>query len=146
MAGPLPSIKFIKGNTKNPLVPGICVVDDRYKFYFNRVISDGERKPVSLFYQCGMKKSSKCPASVVLTKTDEKWWPQNLPGDEVHNHISDRGAILAGIMKKEMFSKVAKHPETKSDDVYRDVIIEFEDRYGEEERVWDEAIANLLSK
>ena len=93
-----------------------------------------------------MKRASKCPASVVLTKVDEKWWPQNLSSDEVHNHASDRGAILAGIMKKEMFSKVAKHPETKADDAFRDVITEYEERYGEEEQVWDEAVANLPSK
>ena len=109
MAGPLPSVKFIKGNSKNLIVPGVCVIDDRYKFYFNRVLSDGESKPVSLFYQCGMKRASKCPASVVLTKVDEKWWPQNLSSDEVHNHASDRGAILAGIMKKEMFSKASRN-------------------------------------
>ena len=106
MAGPLPSVKFIKGNSKNPIVPGVCVIDDRHKFYFNRVLSDGETKPVSLFYQCGMKKTSKCPASVVLTKVEDRWWPQNLSSDDVHNHASDRGAILAGIMKKEMFAKV----------------------------------------
>ena len=60
MAGNLvPSIKFIKGNSKHPLVPGVCIIDDRYKFYFNKVISDGEASPVSLFYQCGSKKISK---------------------------------------------------------------------------------------
>lgn len=146
MAGPLPSVKFIKGNSKNPIVPGVCVIDDRHKFYFNRVLSDGETKPVSLFYQCGMKKTSKCPASVVLTKVEDRWWPQNLSSDDVHNHASDRGAILAGIMKKEMFAKVLKHPETKADDAFRDVITDYEERYGEEEQVWDEAIANLPSK
>jgi hypothetical protein len=35
MAGPLPSIKFIKGNSKYPIVPGICIIEDRYKFYIN---------------------------------------------------------------------------------------------------------------
>ena len=146
MAGPLPSIRFIEGRSKNPLVPGVCVVDNRYKFYFNKVMSDGETRPVSLFYQCGMKKSSKCSASFVLTKNEDRWWPQNLPGDEVHNHASDRAAILADVMKKEMFNKVAKRPETKSDDAYRDVITEYEDRFGNEEQVWDEAIASLTSK
>ena len=42
MAGPLPSVKFIKGNSKNPIVPGICVIDNRHPFYFNRVVSDGD--------------------------------------------------------------------------------------------------------
>ena len=45
MAGPLPSVKFIKGNSKKPVVPGVFVIDDRYKFYFNRVLSDDETKP-----------------------------------------------------------------------------------------------------
>ena len=89
-----------------------------------------------------MKSSTKCPASVVLNKLDDKWWPQNLSGDDVH-HVSDKGAILAEVMKKEMFQKVAKNPETRSDDVYRDVIVDYEERYGEQEEVWEEAIANL---
>ena len=90
MAGNLvPSIKFIKGNSKHPLVPGVCIIDDRYKFYFNKVISDGQASPVSLFYQCGSKKISKCAASVVLVKDDEKWWPQNLSADEVHTFLCD---------------------------------------------------------
>ena len=63
-----------------------------------------------------------------------------MPGDEVHNHASDRAAILAGVMKKEMFNKVAKQPETKSDDAYRDVITEYEDRFGSEEQVWESDI------
>ena len=108
MAGPLPSIKFIKGNSKKPIVPGICIIEDRYKFYFNKIISDGEKSPISLFYQCGMKSSTKCPASVVLNKLDDKWWPQNLSGDDVHNHVSDKGAILAEVMKKEMLLKIQK--------------------------------------
>ena len=78
------------------------------------------------FYQCGMKRSTKCSASVVLNKLDDKWWPQNLSGDDVHNHVSDKGAILAEVMKKEMFQKVAKNPETRSDDVYRNVIVDYE--------------------
>ena len=143
IARPLPSIKFIKGNSKKPIVPGICIIEDRYKFYFNKIISDGEKSPISLFYLCGMKSSTKCPASVVLNKLDDKWWPQNLSGDDVHNHVSDKGAILAEVMKKEMFQKVAKNPETRSDDVYRDVIVDYEERYGEQEEVWEEAIANL---
>ena len=57
MTGPLPPISFLKGQCKNPLVPGICLVDNKFKFFFNRVISDKE--PISLFYQCGMKKKSK---------------------------------------------------------------------------------------
>ena len=147
MAGNLvPSIKFIKGNSKNPIVPGVCIIDDRYKFYFNKIISDGEASPVSLFYQCGSKKTSKCAASVVLVKDDEKWWPQNLSADDVHNHASDRAAVLADIMKKEMYNKVSKQPETKSHDAYREVITEYEDRYGNEELVWDQAIGNLKSK
>ena len=147
MAGNLvPSIKFIKGNSKHPLVPGVCIIDDRYKFYFNKVISDGQASPVSLFYQCGSKKISKCAASVVLVKDDEKWWPQNLSADEVHNHASDRAAVLAELMKKEMYNKVSKQPETKSNDAYRDVITEYEDRYGNDELVWDQAIGNLKSK
>ena len=145
MAGPLPSIKFSKGNSKNPIVPGVCIIDEKFKFYFNKIISDGKKNPISLFYQCGMKRSTKCSASVVLNKLDDKWWPQNLSGDEVHNHVSDKGSILAGVMKKEMVAKVAKNPETKSDDVYRDVIIDYEERYGEQE-VWQEAIANLPAK
>ena len=146
MAGPLPSIKFIKGNSKKPIVPGICIIDDKHKFYFNKILSDGTKGPISLFYQCGMKSSTKCPTSVVLNKLDEKWWPQNLSGDEIHNHVSDKGAILAEVMKKEMFGRVAKNPETKSDDVYRNVIVEYEDRYGDQEEVWEEAIANLPAK
>ena len=82
---------------------------------------------------------------MVLVKDDDKW-PQNLSADEVHNHASDRAAILAEIMKKEMFNKVSKQPETKSDDAYREVITEYEDRYGNEELVWDQAVANLKSK
>ena len=62
-----------------------------------------------------------CPASVILNKFDDKWWPQNLSNDDVHNHASDRGAILAHMMKKEMFAKVAKQPTTKADEAYRDV-------------------------
>ena len=93
-----------------------------------------------------MKKTSKCPASVVLTKVDDRWSPQNLSSDDMHNHASDRVAILADIMKKEMFAKVSKHPETKADDTYREVITDYEERYGEEEQVWDEAVANLPYK
>jgi hypothetical protein len=96
--------------------------------------------------KCGMKSSTKCPASVVLIKLDDKWWPQNLSGDDVHNHMSDKGAILAEVMKKEMFQKVAKNPETRSDDVYRNVIVDYEERYGDQEEVWEEAIANLTTK
>ena len=125
MAGPLPSIKFIKGNSKNPIVPGVCIIDDRYKFCINRVLSDGETKPISLFYHCGMKRTSKCTASVVLTKVDDKWWAQNLSADEMHNHATDRGAILAAIMKKEMFNKISKHPETKADDAYSPIVLFF---------------------
>ena len=147
MAGNLlPSIRFIKGNSKNPLVPGVCIVGGRYKFYFNKIISDGENSPLSLFYQCGNKKSTKCAASMVLVKNDEKWWPQNMSTDEVHNHASDRPAILAEIMKKEMYAKVSERPETKSDDAFRDVITEFEDRHVDEEMMWDQAIANLTEK
>ena len=69
-----------------------------------------------------------------------------MSGDEIHNHASDKGAILAELMKKEMFDKVANNPEAKSDDVYRDVIVDYEERYGEQERIWDEAIANLPAK
>ena len=146
MAGPLPSIKFIKGKSKSPIVPGVCIIDERYKFYFNKTLSDGTTNPISLFYQCGMKRATKCPASVVLHKLDDRWWPQNLSGDEIHNHASDKGAILAELMKKEMFDKVANNPEAKSDDVYRDVIVDYEERYAEQERIWDEAIANLPAK
>ena len=64
----------------------------------------------------------------------------------MHKHASDRVAILADIMKKEMFAKVSKHPETKADDTYREVITDYEERYGEEEQVWDEAVANLPYK
>ena len=99
-----------------------------------------------MFYQFGMKKTSKCPASVVLTKVDDRWSPQNLSSDDMYNHASDRVAILADIMKKEMFAKVSKHPETKADDTYREVITDYEERYGEEEQVWDEAVANLPYK
>ena len=146
MAGPLPSLKFTKGHSKNPIVPGVCLIDDKFKFLYNKTLSDGNKTPISLFYQCGMKRKTKCPASVVLTKLDERWWPQNLSADEVHNHPSDKGYILAGIMKKEMFSKVSKNPESKADEVYRDVVTSYEDRFGEEEHIWDDVVANLPDK
>ena len=114
MAGPMPTLKFLKGQSRNPIVPGICLIDNKFKFFYNKTISDGDKDPVALFYQCGMKKKTKCSASVVLTKIDGKWWPQNLSPDEMHNHASDRGAVLAQIMKKEMFAKVADKPETKA--------------------------------
>ena len=106
MAGPMPTIKFLKGQSKNPIVPGICVIDEKFKFFYNKTVSDGQTQPISLFYQCGMKKSTKCSASVILIKLEDKWWPQNLSPDEAHNHPSDRGAIVAEIMKKEMFQKL----------------------------------------
>ena len=146
MAGPMPTLKFLKGQSKNPIVPGICLIDDKFKFFYNKTISDGQTEPISLFYQCGMKKKSKCTASVILTKLEGKWWPQNLSPDETHNHASDRGAVLAQIMKKEMFAKVTEKPETKAEEAYRDVITDFEDRFGDEEHVWNEAIANLPNK
>ena len=61
------------------------------------------------------EKTSKCAASIVLLKNEDKWGPQNVPADEVHNHASDRGKVLSDIMKKEMFNKISKNPETKSD-------------------------------
>ena len=67
MAGPMPTLKFLKGQSKNPIVPGI---------FYNKTISDGQTEPISLFYQCEMKKKSKYSASVVLTKLEGKWWPQ----------------------------------------------------------------------
>jgi hypothetical protein len=146
MAGPMPTLKFLKGQSKNPIVPGICLIDNKFKFFYNKTISDGQTQPIALFYQCGLKKSTKCPASVVLTKVDDKWWPQNLSPDEMHNHASDRGAVLAHIMKKEMIAKVTSKPETKAEEAYREVITEFEDRFGDEEQVWDDAIANLPDK
>ena len=146
MAGPMPTLKFLKGQSKNPIVPGICLIDDKFKFFYNKTISDGQTEPISLFYQCEMKKKSKCSASVVLTKLEGKWWPQNLSPDEIHNHASDRGAVLAQIMKKEMFAKVTDKPETKAEEAYREVITNFEDRFGDEEHVWDEAIGNLPNK
>ena len=142
----MPTLKFLKGQSKNPIVPGICLIDNKFKFFYNKTISDGQTEPVSLFYQCGMKKKTKCSASVVLTKIEGKWWPQNLSPDEMHNHASDRGAVLAQIMKKEMFAKVADKPETKAEEAYRDVVTDFEDRFGDEDQIWDEAIANLPNK
>ena len=146
MAGPLPTIKFLKGQSKNPIVPGICVIDEKFKFFYNKTVSDGQTQPISLFYQCGMKKSMKCSASVILIKLEDKWWPQNLSPDEAHNHPSDRGAIVAEIMKKEMFAKVARNPETKADDAFRDVVTDFEDRFEDEELIWDDVVANLPNK
>ena len=55
-----------------------------------------------------MKRSTKCSASVVLNKLDDKWWPQNLSGDDVHNHVSDKGAILAEVRRKICFKKLLK--------------------------------------
>ena len=98
MAGPLPSIKFMKGHSKNPIVPGVCLIDSKFKFFYNKTINDGETGPISLFYQCSMKRNTKCSASVILIKIDDKWWPQNLSDDATHNHASDRGAVLATIM------------------------------------------------
>ena len=45
-----------------------------------------------------------------------------------------------------MFAKVAKEPTTKADDAYREVVTEFEDRFGEEEQVWNDAISSLTNK
>ena len=64
----------------------------------------------------------------------------------VHNHASDKRAVLAHIVKKEMFAKVIEKPETKSEEAYRDVITDFEERLGDEEDVWNEAIASLPTK
>ena len=146
MAGQMPTLKFLPGQSKNPIIPGICLIDDKYKFFHNKIISDGQSEPIALFYQCGMKKSTKCPASVVLTKLEDRWWAKNLSPDDVHNHASDRGAVLAHVMKKVMFEKVGENPETRAEEAFRDVVTDFEDRFGEEEQVWDEAVASLPSK
>ena len=90
IAGPLPSIKFVKGKNKSPIVPGVCIIDEKYKFYFNKTLSDGTTNAISLFYQCGMKRATQCPSSVGLHKLDDCWWPQDLSGDEIHNHASDK--------------------------------------------------------
>ena len=45
-----------------------------------------------------------------------------------------------------MFAKVAKEPTTKADDAYREVVTEFEDRFREEEQVWNDAISSLTNK
>ena len=57
MAGPMPKLTFFKGQSKNPIVPGVCLIDDKFKFFYNKTISDKE--PIKLLYHCGMKKTSK---------------------------------------------------------------------------------------
>ena len=144
MAGNLPSIKFVKGGSRKSIVPGVCVFQDKYKFYCNKVLSDED--PVTLFYQCGMKKNTKCTASLVLTKVEEKWWPKSFSTEHEHNHPPEPAELLASLMKKEMYKKVQVDPEARSDDVYRDVVVEYEEMHGQNEDLWDEAIAILPGK
>ena len=57
MAGPMPKLTFLKGQSKNPIVPGVCLIDDKFNFFYNKTISD--KAPIKLLYHCGMKKTSK---------------------------------------------------------------------------------------
>ena len=61
------------------------------------------RQAQYLCFQGGSKKIKVCRLCC-LVKDDDKWWPQNqnLSADEVHNHASDRGAVLSDLMKKDM--------------------------------------------
>ena len=129
MAGNLPSIKFVKGGSRKSIVPGVCVFQDKYKFYCNKVLSDED--PVTLFYQCGMKKNTKCTASLVLTKVEERWWPKSFSTEHELNHPPEPAELLASLMKKEMYKKVQVDPEARSDDVYRDVVVEYEEMHGQ---------------
>ena len=145
----MPQISFLKGNSKNPLLPGVCVIDDKFKFFHNRTISDGTSgKAVNLFYRCAMYKSSKCPASVNLTREsdDNRWWVKNLSPAELHNHICEKGEVLAHKMKKEMYGRVQERPDIAADEAYRRVITEYEDNLGDNEAVWDEAVIKLTEK
>ena len=49
MPGPLPSIKFGKGYSKNPIVSGVSIIDKKYKFNFNKIMSDEKKNPISFF-------------------------------------------------------------------------------------------------
>ena len=148
MAGPMPKVTFLKGQSKNPIVPGVCLIDDKFKFFFNKIISDGSGdKPVTLFYLCSMKKSSKCPASVVLFKEGDKWWTKNLSSIDEHNHVCEKSDILAHKLKKDILSKVKDDPTVNADTAYRTIITEYEDQYaGNDENVWDDAIGGLTDK
>ena len=148
MAGPMPRISFIKGQSKNPIVPGVCVIDERFKFFFNKVISDGKNeKPVSLFYLCSMKKTSKCSASVILFKEGDRWWANNLSPVEEHNHVCEKSEILAHKLKKDIYERVKNNPTDNADNVYRSVVTEYEDQHGENnENVWDDATTKLTDK
>ena len=148
MAGSMPSVTFIKGQSKNPIVPGVCLIDEQYKYFYNKTLSDGTKDgEVGLYYLCAMKKSSKCTASVILTKDGVRWWTKNLSSPEEHNHICEKSAVLAHKMKKEMYSKVNETPTIDADSVYRNVVTEYEDQYAEaDENVWDAAAIKLTEK
>ena len=144
----MPSVTFIKGQIKNPIVPGVCLIDEQYKYFYNKTLSDGTKDgEVSLYYLCAMKKSSKCTASVILTKDGDRWWTKNLSSPEEHNHICEKSAVIAHKMKKEMYSKVNETPTVDADSVYRNVVTEYEDQYAEaDENVWDAAAIKLTEK
>ena len=144
----MPRISFIKGQSKNPIVPGVCLIDEKFKYFYNKTISDGSKgKPISLFYTCSMKKSSKCLASVILVKDGERWWPKDLSGVEDHNHMVESGDILAHKLKKDMYERVKADPLIPGDTVYRTVVTEYEDEYAENhEGVWDDATIKLTRK
>ena len=59
-----------------------------------------------------------CTASLILTKLEDKWWPKNLSPEDAHNHASDRGAVLAQIMKKDMIARVEEEPTKRPNEAY----------------------------
>lgn len=40
LTGPMPTLNSMKGQSKKLLIPGICVIDNKFKFCYKKSISD----------------------------------------------------------------------------------------------------------
>merc|ERR1719318_1393660 len=93
--------------------PGLAIVDKKYKFSFNRIIStkDGEQ---TLYYTCTSSKKSKtsCRATALLARneTQQTVTLVKCSSGEEHNHDATEAAVVVAKMKNDMVERMKADP------------------------------------
>ena len=97
------SFEFLPSHSSSN--PGILLVDNLYKYFYNSTITS--KLGIKLFYACSSVKKTKCKATSILFKDDDgNMVMEKCSSEAVHNHEVSKGKVIVGKMKKEMLDMI----------------------------------------